>query len=432
MKEQGTISFSAAVLMSINIMIGAGILFAVGPMTALAGSVSPLGWIMTALLLFPIIWGLSKASQLFPGNGGFYNYCSTGLGPVFGIIAQWGYILGYMGTAASLATVLREGVITNTGSEFLASHPMVLNVLFVGFYTLINLISVDKISKIQSIGTLLKIMPVVMVIAVMAFFFNSSLTFDLSQMNQIGMTVSTVIFAYLGFEACCSIAGLLKGGPGKVGSVVLTAFFITMSLYTLFHVGLLYIMGPDNLAAHGAIAFPQYLGLSPAVGNALQVGISCAILLSWANSILGASLANITNLSTLASNKLVIGEKLLTQENSQGRPFYTVMIFGAAMLSFITFITDVNILFALTNLGVITALVLTMVAVFLTYLRQRNFVQAGVTSVAFLSCGAWIYYSVIQIPSALYVAPLVVGIIAGVVMYKMQQAKNTSIILEEI
>lgn len=423
-EEQGQISFAGAVLMSINIMVGAGILFAVGAMTELAGSVSFLGWPLTAMLLFPIIWGLSKAAQLFPGSGGFYEYCSKGIAPIAGVIAQWGYFLGYMGTAASLATVLRNGVVTNTGSELLGEYPIILNVAFVGFYALINLISVSKISKVQSAGTLLKIMPIVLAIVAIVFFFGNGIEVDFSQMNKIGVTVSTVIFAFLGFEACCSIGGLLKGGPQKVGPVVLTGFLITMALYTLFHISLLFIMGPEKLAAEGAMAFPRYLGLSPSLGNALQVGISCAILLSWANSILGASLANISNLSNMAANKLVLGDKLLTKVNGNDRPIYAVGVYAALMFSFITLITDVNVLFALTNLGVITALSLTMVAVFLTHLRKKDYFQAAITSVSFGSCGAWIYYSVIQIPNPVYVAPLVVGLIAGVVMYKIHQARD--------
>ncbi len=428
MKNQGEISFGGAVLMSINIMVGAGILFAVGTMTELAGSVSFLGWPLTALLLFPIIWGLSKATHLFPGSGGFYQYCSVGISPIAGVIAHWGYFLGYMGTVASLATVLRNGIIVNTGSNFLDDYPMILNVAIVAVYALLNLISVDKISKIQSTGTLLKITPILFVIVIFAFFFERGLHIDLQNINKIGMTVSTVIFAFLGFEACCSISGLIKGGPQKVGGVVLVAFFITMVLYTTFHIGALFIMGPEKLGSEGVMSFPLYLGLSPALGAALQVGISSAILLSWANSILGASLANISNLHTMAVNKLILGDKILTRVNSSNRPIYAVALFSLLMLAFITFITDVNILFSLTNLGVITALTLTMVAVFLTYLRQKNYFQAAITFVSFGSCGAWIYYSLLQIPSFLFILPLLIGLLCGVAMYKVHQRRiDTSV-----
>lgn len=424
METKGKISFFAAVLMSINIMIGAGILYAVGPMTASTGTVSFYGWPIIGLLLFPVIWCVAKAAQLFPGEGGFYNYCSSGINPLAGFIAHWGYLLGYMGTAAGVATVLRTGLHTNVGLSWIGEYPILFNLLLAGFYTVINLIALEKFSKIQSVATILKIIPIVTVIALMFFYFNPGLTFDLSNLSSIGASVSTVIFAYWGFEACCSIGGLLKDGPQKVPSVILVGFFATMGLYGLFHFGLMHIMGPDNLAAYGAAAFPRFLHLSPALEAALQVGILAAILLSWANSILGVSLGNITVINFLARKKLILGDKLLTTVNKNQRPVYAAVFHGLLLFALITFITDVNILFALTNFGVITALMLTLFAVFFTYWKQKNYLQLAVTVPAFISCSALIYYSWIQLPSVLYILPLAVGMVAGICMFKIQQGRE--------
>src|SRR3989304_7008542 len=127
MKEEGKISFAAAVLMSINIIVGAGIFFAPPEMTAAAGTSSFLGWPLTALLMFPVIWGIAQASRLFPGEGGFYNYCATGINPTFGFIAQWAYLLGYMGTAGTIITVLREGLIKTVGLSTIGEYPFLFN-----------------------------------------------------------------------------------------------------------------------------------------------------------------------------------------------------------------------------------------------------------------------------------------------------------------
>src|SRR5690606_2275278 len=113
----GKISFRAAGLMSINIMVGAGILYAVDPMTASSGNISFLGWPLIGLLLVPVLFGIAKASQLFPGKSGFYHYGSQGMGPLAGFVAHWGYLLGYMGTVASLTTVLRGTFTNNLGME---------------------------------------------------------------------------------------------------------------------------------------------------------------------------------------------------------------------------------------------------------------------------------------------------------------------------
>lgn len=425
MQKTGKISFFAAVLMSINIMVGAGILYAVGPMTAIGDSVISFCWPLIGLLLLPIIWCIARAAQIFPGEGGFYHYCSTGLNPMAGFIAHLGYLLGCLGTAASLITVLRAEFVNKSGLEFFTYYPFAFNFLIVAIYILLNLIAIEKLSKIQSAATLLKITPIVTVIVAILFYFNPNLIFTAPKIQHIGLTVSTVIFSFWGFETCCSLGGLLKDGPKKVASVILTGFFITVALYFFFHLGLLYIMGPNNLATFGAIAFPRFLGFSPAVSSALEIGISCAVLFSWANSILGLSLANITNIHSLANKNLVFGNELLKTLNKNQRPTYSVILHGIILFFLSSSITDINVLFALTNLGLITALGLTLCAVFFANIATKKYTQLGITIIAFASCLVLIYYSLIQIPNIIYVLPLIVSMALGIVMFKIQTSKQT-------
>jgi amino acid transporter len=421
--KQGKISFFAAVMMSINIMVGAGILYAVGSMTATADTISFMGWPLIGILLLPVVLGLSKAAQLFPGDGGFYNYCAKGLSPTAGFIAQWGFFLGYMGTASSLATVLREGIIKNGDFQLLHDYPIIFNLVLVIAYVLINLMPVEKLTRLQSVGTLLKVTPILMAIGLLCFYYDSELSLQFSQLGNLGLTVSTVLFSFWGFETCCSIGGLLKDGPQKVGKVIMVGFFSTMALYFFFHLSVLYIMGAENLATHGAINFPRYLGLSPSLQAALQVGISGAILFSWANSILGVSLANITSLNSLADQKLFLGHEALSEVNRYQRPHFAALLFGVILFGLITFIQDIEILFALTSLGILTAISLTLAAVLRYQWQARSILQILLSLLSCICCAVLIYCSAVKLPSAIYAAPLVGGLLFGLVMYKLQAAR---------
>jgi amino acid transporter len=423
MKEEGKISYFAAVLMSINIMVGAGIIYAVAPMTASAGDISFLSWPLISLLLFPVIWSIAQASHLFPGEGGVYHYCSSGINKTVGFLAHWASFLGYLAVLASLATVLRSGIANSTGLSILTEYPIIFNVVVVILYTAINLISVEKISKIQSVATLLKITPILSVIALFAFYVHPNLQFSLKDLTHLGVTVSTGLFAFWGFESCCGIGGLLKDGPKKVGSVILTGFFITTTLYCLFHMGALYIMGSENLALHGAIAFPRFLGISQPLAVALELALTFSVLFSWANSILGVSLANITNLDFLARKKLIVGSSCLSKVNRNQRPVYVALLHGVIFFVMISVTSNTDILFALTNLGVLTSLVLTISAVFLAHLKHKNYIQLAITLLAFFSSAVVGYYSLSKIGSVVNVIPLIFGIIFGLIIYKIQDMR---------
>src|SRR3989338_7217724 len=136
MTETGKISFWTAVLMSINIIVGGGIFAGPQSMAAIAGNLSFTALFLAAILVFPIVWGVSRAAVIFPGSGGFYHYCKTGINLDFGFLAHWFYLLGYiMGTASAMTYLLRNGLATRLGFTFAAEHPYATNALILLFFS---------------------------------------------------------------------------------------------------------------------------------------------------------------------------------------------------------------------------------------------------------------------------------------------------------
>lgn len=426
---EGKIPFWSAVLMSINILIGAGIFFNPQTMTAAAGSMSFLGWPLVGLLMFPVVWCIAQAARIFPGEGGFYYYCSTGINQTAGFIAQWGYLFGYIGTAATLIIVLKEGLISQLGFTGIAAHPHMFTLAMVIIFSLLNLITIEFISKIQSVATLIKLLPLFFVIAVLPWYWNSSITYTASDLGNLGLTIPGAIFAYWGFEACCSLGHFLKGGPAQVGKVILTAFFIVMALYMFFHLGLIQIMGTANLATNGAPSFPAFLGLSPRITQVITIGITGSIFLSYCNTIFGASLGNITNLYILAKKRLTWGQESLTRVNRNNRPVMAILVHGIILWALLLIISTRNILVALTNIGICAAFFMTLIALLLTHKRNKAYGQVMVTLLGFLSCFILIYYSWTSIgpdtaTRLVYTAPLIGAVIVGYIMYRMVQGKQ--------
>ncbi|MEI6805422.1 MAG: APC family permease [Myxococcaceae bacterium] len=413
MTELGKISFWTAVLMSINIIVGGGIFAGPKSMTAIAGTLSFSAWFLAAILVFPIVWGVSRAAVVFPGSGGFYNYCKTGINPDFGFLAHWFYLLGYiMGTASAMTFLLREGLANRLGISFAAEHPYITHALILVVFSLLNLMPIGIVSRIQAGATLLKLAPLIIVTVLTGFYFNSTLEYNWAHIDTLPATIPTVIFGYLGFEACCSLSHLLKDGPSSVGKVVLTAFFITAILYMIFHFGLLQIMGPEQLAAEGAIAFPSSLGWSSGPAMILGVIIGGAILLSYANSLFGLSLGNITNIIAI----------------SKGSKTQAALIHGVAIWLLLCFMSDINNIFAFTVVGVGAAYFLTTVAVFRHSLKTGETFQAIIMALGFVSCSVMFYCCWIGLGGGaldriLNISPILIGVVVGFVLYRMGSLK---------
>lgn len=409
MTESGKISFWTAVLMSINIIVGGGIFAGPQSMAAIAGNLSFMTWFLAAILVFPIVWGVARAAVVFPGTGGFYHYGKTGINADFGFLSHWFYLLGYvMGTASAMTFLLRNALATRLGWSFAAEHPYVSNALILVLFSLLNLMPIGIVSKMQAGATLLKLLPLLIITGLTFWYFNPALDYDFSHLNTLPATIPTVIFGYLGFEACCSLSHLLKDGPSSVGKVVLVAFFITAVLYMIFHFGLLQVMGAEQLAAVGAIAFPDYLGLSAHWTLLLGVIVGGAILLSYANSLFGLSLGNITNIIAI----------------SRGSKMQAALIHGVAIWLLLCFMSDINNIFAFTVVGVGIAYCLTLVAVFRYSIQIRDNFQAFIMLLGFVSCAVmfyccWVGLGGDALGRILNLSPILIGGIVGFILYRV-------------
>ncbi len=427
MAAKAKISFWAAVLISINIIIGAGIFAGPQRITELAGDLGFLSWGLVAILLFPIVWGVAQAARVFPGEGGFYNYCSQGMNKLMGFVAQWCYMLGYLATAAAITAALRNDLVQRVGLNVVAEHPYLFNAVVVGFFTALNLLALGVISKLQSVITIFKLLPLFFIIGLLAFYWNpAAVTFGNVQYFGLRLAIPCALFGFWGFEACCSLGHLLEGGPRQVGKVALTAFGLVTVVYTLFHLSLIHIMGAGNLTAYGVLAFPTFMKLSATATSVIATTIIGAIFLCYCGTIFGASLANITNIFTLADQRVIVGGRLLTKTSSWDRPTIAGIVYGLVLWIFLAVVTNKYVLMALANIGICSALTLTLIALFVFFMKKQNYLQVFVTLIGLGSATITFYYIWMTIGTShwgrfMAVMPLIALLGVGLILYAVQQ-----------
>lgn len=92
-----------AVVLGIGSMLGAGVFVAFAPAARAAGS-----WLLAGLALAAVVaWANARSSArlaaAMPMSGGAYLYGRTMLGPWWGFLAGWGFVVGKAGSAAAMA-----------------------------------------------------------------------------------------------------------------------------------------------------------------------------------------------------------------------------------------------------------------------------------------------------------------------------------------
>ncbi len=422
MNEQGKISFFTAVLMSINVMIGVGIYFNSQLMVQKAGECSFLGWIAAAVLLLPVIWVTALAARVFPGEGGFYNYGKSGINESIGFISIWSYLVGYVGMVS--AQVLALTGVVKTQFPAVAHFPILFNVLFIVGLALFSMLSIAWVSRIQGIATILKLTPIILVIGLLYFYWDPQISYAACSYAGIGSTISYALFGYFGFEACSNIGQYLKGGPQTVFKVILTAFFTTTILYSLFHLGVMHIMGAQDFGASGIQALPLFLGINSTTMLAwFNIIFGWILILTYSNAVYGNMLSNVTNLANIAERKLIFGSSILTILNRFSRPVMAVVVQCLATFLVITFVPNIKVVVELANLAVVLTLVLTTLSVLCAQLRQKAYIASVVTVLSFGSCGALAYFCWMNLsdtnPLRIMYAGMLLGVIAlGYAMFK--------------
>jgi amino acid permease len=146
-----------------------------------------------------------------------------------------------------------------------------------------------------------------------------------------------------------------------------------------------------------------------------------AIFIALINAIFGGIIANSNMLSTMADEKLLFASTFFASRNTHGQPLGAMIAHVAGMVVSVLWISHVPVLNAMSNLGILIPLGLTIISLFGLSSHSR-FTQAlclvGLGSCALLSYYSWMAMGECFDQRLLALSPLVVITLAGFAMYK--------------
>ena len=100
---QRRLGLGDAVFIGLGSMIGAGVFAAFAPAAAAAGSGLLVGLAIAAVVAFGNATSSAQLAAVHPTSGGTYAYGRAELGPWWGFIAGWGFVIGKTASCAAMA-----------------------------------------------------------------------------------------------------------------------------------------------------------------------------------------------------------------------------------------------------------------------------------------------------------------------------------------
>jgi APA family basic amino acid/polyamine antiporter len=275
------LTFVDAVVIGLGAMIGAGVFSAIGPAARSAGSWLLLGLLIAGAVAFCNATSSAQLAAVYPESGGTYVYGRERLGPFWGYLAGWGFVVGK--TASCAAMALTFGAYLD---EDLARP------LAVGAVVALTVLNSRGVTK-TALATRLVLAFVLagLAVAVLAFLFGG--TTDTAHLTDTGIgadpygilqSAGLLFFAFAGYARIATLGEEVVDPARTIPRAIPIALGVTLVVYAVVATAALLAVGPALLAASpaplaDAVRATDLEGLTPIVEVA-AVAATLGVLLS--------------------------------------------------------------------------------------------------------------------------------------------------------
>ena len=373
MKRQ--ISFGQALATVIGSVIGAGVFFKIGTITAQTGSSSTtiFVWILAGIISIASGLTISEIAASLKINGAI-KYLDYTYGRVWGFLFGWAQMIVYFpAQIGALSSIFGVQFVSLFGIN--AKYANLIAIFLVLFLLAINLIGTKFSSKMQSVITILKVIPIVLII-IWGFFnqnkiaapiFPLTVGNNLSFPNAISQGLLSALFAFEGWIVVTNLANEVKNPEKDLSRAIILGLSAITLIYVLINYTFLTVLPIHDLVNNNNAAFEASMKLFGQFGGKL---VTIGILIS----VYGA--VNAFMLTGMRTPYILAQDNLLPFSNKIGKAnIHTgVPVMGALIVDAIAIV-----MILLGNFTVLTDMLVfvmwtfnTMLAIAVIILRKRE------------------------------------------------------------
>lgn len=281
-----TLGVSDAVVVGLGAMVGAGIFAALAPAARAAGGGLLAALAVAALVAYCNAHSSARLAARHPASGGTYVYGRERLGPFWGYLAGWGFVVGK--TASCAAMALTVGAYVWPGREHEVAVAAVVALTAAGY---------GGVRKSARIARLI----VAAVLAVLAGVVVACLGSGAADYGRLAgggwggaagllQGAGLLFFAFAGYARIATLGEEVRDPQRTIPRAVPIALGIALLVYAAVAVAALSVLGGDALAGSSApLADAVRAGGRPGLVPVVRVGAALAALGSLLALVLGVS-----------------------------------------------------------------------------------------------------------------------------------------------
>ena len=347
-------------------MLGAGVFAAFSPAASVAGAGLLIGLGVAAVVAYCNATASAQLAAEYPTSGGTYIYGRERLGPWWGFLAGWGFVIGKIASCAAMALTFAAYVAPGAWQRPVAIAAVII-------LAMVNYHGVTRTAGLTKII-------VAVVLATLALVVTASLrgangmpsgqSWDFLAGGWYGILQSAglLFFAFAGYARIATMGEEIRDPQRTLPRAILTALTMAVLIYLAVAVSILVVLGPDGVAASPA-------PLAAAVDAAGWVWANLPVRLGAAAAALGALLALIAGVgrTTLAMARNDDLPRWLAAVHERHRVPHHAEITVAGLICVLILLTDLRGAIGFSSFGVLLYYLIANVAAYTQSSDRRRF-----------------------------------------------------------
>ena len=354
-------------------MIGAGVFAAFGPAAEAAGSGLLIGLVLAAAIAYCNAVASAQLAAVYPVSGGTYTYGRERLGPWWGFIAGWGFVIGKTASCTAMAL---------TAASYAIPDPWwaqrLVAVAAVVALAALNYRGVTKTAFLARVLVSITLACLAVVIVAILLFGDprrSNLdgwsSADHGGVYGVLQAAGLLFFAFAGYARIATMGEEVRDPAGTIPRAIPIALFITVAVYAVIGLSALLAAGPERLAASTA-------PLVTAVQAAGVGGIAPIVRIGGIVASLGALLALIAGIgrTSLAMARNRDLPTWLAEVHPRYRVPHHAEVALAVVVSALVLVTDLRGAIGFSSFGVLVYYAIANASAFTQTGDQRRWPRA--------------------------------------------------------
>lgn len=237
-----------AVVIGLGSMIGAGVFAVLAPAAAAAGSWLLAGLALAAVVAFCNATASAQLAAQYPTSGGTYAYGRERLGPWWGFLAGWGFVVGKTASCAAMALTFAAYTVPPVWQRPAAAAAVVV-------LALVNLRGITRTAQLTRVlvAVVLLVLAVVLTAGLVAPAPSAASSPGVGgSVYGVLQSAGLLFFAFAGYARIATLGEEVRDPRRTIPRAVSLALGLVVALYGVLAVVVLLALGPGALASSTA------------------------------------------------------------------------------------------------------------------------------------------------------------------------------------